>query len=439
MAMAASGGINVWGEFSGDTRNHFVEGLATFLMMAGWQMQERIKASVTGNVGVITNGASIQIGSIAYTWRTTINNQRQWDVKIGTTDILSVANLVSAINLSGSIGVAYSSACYPNPTVTASATGVSLTLKFKWGGAVGNGTPSSVGTLVGGGYRLRALAPQVTSSDATKNLQADAVLYDTGTPADNLGHVFANVRLQSTDPSGVALGTRKVRVVGSRRYQVVANRCQFFVFVPGIMTDNVSSVVSGGIPWVPDGSAQCGQEIAASGTDEIMWTNGDAGGGLTLRSHAMGYQSSAFGFFSDADAAYNGVAVSSGPDITGLAPGDFRPVGATTPTDYPSDLAGGEKILATPVFVDETPLLMEPFVGWAPIDKSHPAIIRGQLYDAWYGGKLAPLDLVVQGLDGTSSHFLNFSGDFLGAVWLLVPGLTPLQLEDLAASYAQDS
>ena len=63
------------------------------------------------------NDQTITIGEQVYRWRTSL--AAAYDVKIGANTDLSIANLVSAINLTGAVGTAYHSATVKHPNVEA--------------------------------------------------------------------------------------------------------------------------------------------------------------------------------------------------------------------------------------------------------------------------------------------------------------------------------
>jgi hypothetical protein len=428
MALANSGGINVWLEFPGDTRNHFIEGMTTALLMAGWQLEERVKASLSHTYSSVSNGQVVQVGTLPYTFRNTITNSVAREVKIGATLGDSVSNLAAAIVTGAGRGSLYSTKTLTNPLMEATASGTTITFKFFMGGPVGNGTPTSYGPLVNGGYKVVALSPQYQVSNPSQQLSVKAHIYDRQA-SDSFGSKLASVQLYSASDPTVLAGEKLIKTVSGRRFQVVANRCQFFTLVPGTVNDNFGSVVTGGIPWVPEPSL-CGGEVPAAPVDEAFWSNSDYNGSLTMRKLIAGFQTSAFGFYTNADTVFNGTVVSGAVG----EPGNFRQVSMTPPTDYVNALASGEQITSEPIFVDERPMKMEPFVGWGPIDNTHNPQIFGQLYDAWTLGKPAAMDQVKR-FDG--DYWLGFTNNALfGGLWLKVPGLTPLQFEDIQASYA---
>lgn len=72
--------------------------------------------------------------------------------------------------------------------------------------------------------------------------------------------------------------------------------------------------------------------------------------------------------------------------------------------------------------------------AWANVDNTHDPLLRGQLYDSWIRTAPSPMDTTDTFDDGFWIAFTNVSK--FGTLWLAVPGLTPVTLQELQASYA---
>lgn len=91
--------------------------------------------------GQATDGQTVTIGSTVYTWKTTLSSAPTvaYEVLRGVDAAASVANLVKAINDSGTIGTHYSLGTARHPTVTAiDDTGDVVTVTAKTPGSAGN-------------------------------------------------------------------------------------------------------------------------------------------------------------------------------------------------------------------------------------------------------------------------------------------------------------
>ncbi len=446
--LAQSGGLHVWGDFPGVTRSQFVEGLATFLIAAGWKLRSRVKAARSGALGGNpSNGNQFEIGGVIYTWRTTINDATPREVKIGASLAASLGNLKKAINREIGAGTDYSGSTIVHPTVSATLSGTTLTLTVRRGGPQGNGTTSTIGTLIGGGFKLLGESPQnqqITVPPA--KLSVLAYVFDEW-ETDAFGNKLACVRLMREANETIATGTRKVRVLTGRRFRVVANRCQFFCYVQGTAADARGSVVCGGVPWVPPQTA-CAGQITASPSDEAFWLSGDAGLAvqstprtvIVRRDHVT--QESEFntgvindaGGFGSSDAVFNGSTATGGN-----ATGEFRVVSMTPSNTYPDVIsaAGGTGALVSRVaWHGNAGMQLEPLIAWGPTS-SDPPEIRGQLWDAWIITRqtAAAAADVVKEFD--SAKWLAFTDRHkFGTLWLRVPALAPIEIETLRANYA---
>lgn len=428
MALATSGGINIWLEFPGDTRNHFIDGLATGLLAAGWQLNSRDKATLTQTYTIApSNGTPLQVGTITYTFKSTLNNTIPNEILVGANLAASLANAVAAITGGSGAGTTYSTPTFKNPLVTASASSPDLTLTALQGGPLGNGIPTQFGPLLFGGFDVMAVAPQNQLSNPTIPLKVGMKVYDRQL-TDAFSNKFANTQMYSPLTSNV--GTeRNMCVSAGRRYQVVANRCQFFCFQPGVAGDAFGSTLMGGIPWVNQVTT-CTGEVTNIAPDDVWWNCSDFNGGKTLRTFGpAGVETPAFGHFGISETSFNGIVA------TGTSTANFRPVGVTDSSDWPDNIpARGVQLTSQSRLASWAPLLLEPLVGYGQGSTS-PTVpyVQGQLYDAWYGTGPWPMDSV-QYFNG--GYWLSLSDSALfGTVWLMVPP-KPTQFEDLQASYA---
>ncbi|HSC57839.1 MAG TPA: hypothetical protein VLC51_11590, partial [Nitrospira sp.] len=384
MALALSGGINVWGEFPGDTRNHVVEGITTFLLQAGWKLDQKVPAASTAvpfGGSNPSNGQTFTVSGFIYTFKNTLTATPR-EVKIGANLSATLLNLVGAINLGSSgpqSGTAYSTTTLANPLVKASSQGTSLTITFKFAGTVGNGTPCTLGALKGGGYRVRALSPQMTWSDATTPLQAQGYMYDDG-------GATAKFAMLSVKDSSVATAVKQLPIVAGRRYRIVANRCQFFVYVPGL--DNLgnpgftgqastATVLSAGIPWVPP-PGTCSGEMTGAPANEVFTAIQDASLISSPRTTIVGSgrltetAPDTTGTISPnmettpgmtfADAVFNGQIVPGGRHLS-----EFRMCSL-----YPGAQLGK---LNSCLWVGEKYQELEPLFAWAPVNGQNPVFV----------------------------------------------------------------
>jgi hypothetical protein len=540
MSLALSGGINVFGEFPGETRGQFIDGLTTFLLMAGWTMDAKISATVTGTyAGQPSNGDHVSVGGFIYTFKTVVNNAVFGDVLIDATLTLTLANLVAAINLAAGAGTKYSTLTTINTQCSATSDPTHVVLISRFKGPLGNGTPSTYGPLLFGGYKVKATSPQTNltggGGGASSGLvQARAYVYDQQ-ETDAFGQVYANVKVSSVDET-LASNEKTIRVVppikisgatnaspiviatatnhglstganvkisnvggnthangtwlnvvvldashiqlpgssgngtyaagtgilrpivagiAGRRFRVIANRCQFFCYVPGVAADVFGSVISGGVPWFPP-SNTCNGEVPSSSTTLGYWLGSDRNPlgdpATTHRTSVVLNQHYTEDFvvgsltegdtsiLNDAegwinhDAAYN-TQVTLGGD----AKGTFKSLSLTP--NYANNflLFPGIQNLDSVRWSGNGDIgrgmLLEPLVEWAPFDSSHSPMVRGQLWDAWIGTDQQPMDTVSQFADGRHYCALTNQGKF-GTLWLIVPSPTPLQLESIVASYA---
>jgi hypothetical protein len=108
-----------------------------------------IRSSVVGTLsGIPFDGESITINGIVYFWKSVLDNSLANGVHIGSTVAQCLANLYAAINDTGlNKSFAYSGATVAHPNCSAAApSGSTITVRYKVGGTVGDGTPVSDST-----------------------------------------------------------------------------------------------------------------------------------------------------------------------------------------------------------------------------------------------------------------------------------------------------
>ncbi len=341
-----------------------------------------------------------------------------------------------------------------NPIVEATATSTMLTLQFRFAGPLGNGTPTAYGTLNDGGFKVTGTGPQTEADDSMTYLAATLYAYDRSL-TDGI-HFFANAQVQSPDGSLVSNEKTLVTEAG-RTYWCVANRCQFFCWVPGTAADNLGSVLAGGLTWVAPAST-CGGEAPTTGTNSQFWVSQDyaGGGGLsdcgsTFRTSVVSvggeHMSStdlvaqvtqnlgdASGWF-DGDAMKNGTVALGTIDVPTQVSYTLKLVSPMTLYIYSNDSG---TLVDSPRWLGGNGLtgrrmLLEPLVEWGDA-KGDPPYVRGQLWNAWIGTDQVPMD-TVQTFPEDSNTYVAFThaGKF-GTLWLQVPAAAPVQLT--AISYA---
>lgn len=448
MGIALSGSTPVWGEFPGATRNQYILGLTTFLIKAGWTLDQKVKASVTGTyVGNRGDGDTVQVGGLTYTWKTVINNTVPRQALIGTDLEDSLTHMVEAVNAGMGVGTDYSTVTIPHPTVKASSTATTLTFTFFTGGPQGNGTPSTFGPLINGGYKIVGTSPQLQTG-TTDPLKTNAYIYDRQL-ADFTGQ-YTSTKLFSGDLM-VESAEKLTKVAAMQRFRVVANRCQFFCYRPGVAAGNLGTVVAGGVPWVPPVDTGCSGDSLSVPTSDLFWATSDRDNigdpFSTPRTTVVGsshytvdedtqvtsqiINSSGWGA---TDASFDNLLVSN------TEPGHFRVMSPTPSQNY---IVNGAPLVDASRWLGNgrkgRRMLVEPLVAWAPIDATHGPLVRGQLWDAWIGTEQQPMD-TVQLFPEDSHYYVAFTDVCkFGTLWLWVPGPTPEQFEDTIASYAHSS
>lgn len=168
-----------------------VTGTATFNESDVVHGSTKASQVLTLTPGAIANDKVI-IGTTYYVFAASISDAsaagtsaHPWQVKVGASDTLSLANLRKAINATGVAGTDYNAALTAHPTVTSTASGATtLTVQAKTAGTAGNAIATTVTVVatddglawaavtLAGGYDAVALVLAVGGNDA---FVADAV------------------------------------------------------------------------------------------------------------------------------------------------------------------------------------------------------------------------------------------------------------------------
>jgi hypothetical protein len=436
VGLASSGGIYVWGDYPADTRGAWVQGTAFFLSKAGWIIELRQHATATGNYGSNPgNNETFTVGNVTYRWKDTIDNAQPNQVKRGVNNTASLANMVAAINGAAGRGTLYSTPTYKHALVGASTDGVShITLTYLLEGTAGNGTPTTVGTLRGGGYTLRAESPQ--SGNGSSPFQVRVVL------ADNL-QTEGSIRLVNLTMQGVVFPEVEkefhCNVGPGERYRIVANRCQFFIYKEGVVGEQSGSFLAGGIPYIQD-STVCGGEVPTEIPEEVWWTATDAG------LQAIGTQRASS---SSGDAQIRTTdEVNQFTNIAGdvasiwrstiavwndslvervfLGKVPYEMMGLWASNNWQNIVGHGDVLISSMLWRNEIPMLLEPFVCWCETLEDDLAV-RGQLWDAWTITRQYSMDKVLR-LE--SQYWLCLTHLYKwGTIILAVPTREPLRIE----------
>lgn len=105
-------------------------------------LADRAVATLTSDATNVSAAETVTIGAVVYTFRASVTTTAN-EILIGASAAASLANLKSAINLDGTVGV-YGSATVIHPTVAAGAiTATTLKLYAKTAGTGGNSLASS--------------------------------------------------------------------------------------------------------------------------------------------------------------------------------------------------------------------------------------------------------------------------------------------------------
>jgi hypothetical protein len=439
MAYARSGGVNIWGEFPADTRSQWVEGAAFWLTKAGWIIEDNPAASRTGtHSSQPANNATLTVGNVVYTWKTTIDNSVKNQVARGANRDAAVANMVAAINGAAGRGTTYSTPTFQHPLVEASSPSSSqITLTYRIKGTAGNGTPSTYGALINGGYTLRGESPQFAAGGSVP-LQVRVII------SDQLGTV-SGTRVAHMKMQGVVYSSIEkeyyVHVGAGERYRIVANRCQFWIYQEGVQALAVGSNLHGGIAWFPEASVcSTGGEVPGEVPDESWWFSSDTGLEATgtfrvspstyslLRENwTTGLTDSITGvagrFFQSTVAAFNGVLIQK----VFLEAVPFCGLSMAPSTDWPNMFTGTPPAMNPICWRNYYPLIIEPFIVFASTSSGTKKRVRAQLYDAWNMGQQFAIDRVLR---YDSKYFLCFNDRHkFGTIALEVPTPTPTPIE----------
>jgi len=443
MPLADAGGINTWTEFDGSTRNNFIEGLTTSLMLAGWSLTQKVFSSVTGTYGSNpSNGQTVSAGYVTYTFVSALSSAAN-QVLIGANLAATLSNLVAAVNLAPGAGSVYSAATPINPIVQASATSTTVTFSFRFAGPMGNSTPTSFGILTNGGFKLTGQSPQSEAGSSTQ-MSAKVHVYDRGATAAPFGtELLANAQFLNAAET-LASNEHSVTVKPGRTFRCVANQAQFFCYSPSTAADPAGSVLCGGVMWIAPASA-CSGDVPQIPATFSFWTANDfdsliANAKTTPRTVTVGIAGS-HNSSTDLEAQVtqtlgdaNGYLSSDGAFNGAITLGDFQMVSLHPAYNYGVDTGtlrdamrwhGGNGVVGRR-------MLLEPLVAWSPPTGGAP-LVRGQLWNSWIGTDQAAMDTVEQFSDG--NFYVAFTNQCaFGTLWLQVPGLKPLSLNPV--SYA---
>jgi hypothetical protein len=140
MGIPYSGGPNVYTEFLSYGRDVLIDNWADALVDAGWAKVAYPAYGIWRPTGNPSNGNTVTIDSLVYTFRTSINNATEREVLIGADKAETMLHLSQCINDSGvGKGTEYSSATTAHPTCTAGVpTATTLTVSVVAGGGASN-------------------------------------------------------------------------------------------------------------------------------------------------------------------------------------------------------------------------------------------------------------------------------------------------------------
>lgn len=200
-------------------------------------------------------------------------------------------------------------------------------------------------SVVAGGYTL-------TSALTSQSLQCSIKLLDNGT---SVTIQFCNVAL--TQLGVVHTSTP----AANKRYQMIADPYQFFLFVPNVSAPT-SGAIMGGVPWIP--------AFLQAGTTTAIWSIGDGAGSNTFRNSFAPNPT-------DTDYQFNS-AVGSGsgqgaPQLFGVQ-SNVTSLG----------LAG--------LWFNNAAIICEPMLGYGTSNNAAPVIV-GELWDAALVMQAYQLDL----------------------------------------------
>lgn len=391
MALALSGGVNVYGDFPADSPIYFCEGLAFFLLGAGWTMSATVPSFVSAGVPTQPpNNTTFRIHSIVYTFKTSITNTVKYEIKIGATSTDTFNNLVAAVVLGAGSGTLYSSATPVHPSSIASITSGILTISFKQGGPYGNGVPTGIGDMAGGGFKLLGKSYQARA-DATGYLDVIAFISVNGSSAS----VQA---ISPRDPTRFSASNKLLKCTSSMRYRVVANRCQFFTFVHGTDWDSAGSMAAVGVPYMAPAVA-VGGVVPTAPCSECWYIFSDFGGTATPRTTLAGQTRITQTGHDDTDFSPANQVMGPGTFNDGCFETTVHTAAqvsvVTVASNFRWDLITNVgTLLNSPQWVGDVFMKLEPFVAWADVSLGDRQL-KGQLYDAWLLTKQAAMEDVM--------------------------------------------
>lgn len=461
MALAASGGVNMYGEFPSDNRTSFIEGVTFFLLQAGWKLTEKVSAKVTS--GTLSSnpvdGTQRTVQGRVYTFKTVLNQKIPYQVQIGATFDDSYNNLGLAINrqLAGA-GIAFSKSTPAHPTCTAQYVSPHLSIEYRYAGPYGNGVTTSFGVLLGGGFKVTGQSWQqgATSGDY---LKVTAYIYDIqGFTSDSHGtYAAALIQFISARDVTRVSPVKPMAIVPGRRHRIVANCCQFFIFVPGVDIEQRGSVIAGGVPWIGSSTTQVDQSgnVPQASTDEAWWISNDLGPFPTFRTVLCGTdritqvaldQTGGISLVGGVSTGQSGDHCGDACWNTSVTVNAMGLATLVASDRWDQELSA---IAPTPGLVGLTEwhgglgFKLEPLICWPDPMGASPAEVRGQLWDAWIKTKQVAMDSIedqnTMGLESLVTDptyfWLAFTDRYkFGSLWLLVPPLT--QIESYQSNYA---
>ena len=216
--------------------------------------------------------------------------------------------------------------------------------------------------IVAGGYT-------VTSALSPQGLQCSIKLLDNGT----------SVTIQFCNTALTQLGAiHTTTPAANKRYQIIADPFQFFLFLPNVSTQS-SGAIMGGVPWVP--------AFLQAGTTTAIWSIGD-GGSSTFRNSLAPNPS-------DSDYQFNAfVGSGSGqgsPQLFGVQ-SNATALG----------LAG--------LWFNNAAIICEPMLGYGTSNNAIPVIV-GELWDAALVMQAYQLDLQT---NFNGHNYTNITDNFAG-------------------------
>ena len=203
----------------------------------------------------------------------------------------------------------------------------------------------------------------------------------------NLQDNGSQVTMQFQNTAGTQLGyTHRLPVAANKRFRVIANPFQVFVFVPLVSQDG-SGATMGGVPWVP--------AFLTSGTTTAFWSLGDDSGDTFRNEFVPNSASSTY--------------VLNVNTQTGGGLGSVRLIGVQSSVTN-LGLAGS--------WFNNSALIVEPMLAWGTNSSAAPVIV-GELWDAVLVMQSFPLDLATT---FDTHNWTNFTDNSLtGSLYLVTP------------------